>query len=199
MNDVMNQELDSVIRQVQEGHTQAYAFIVRNFQNQIFAYCWRLLGNRQEAEDAVQDILVKAFENIHMYKPKVSFSSWLYKVAYHHCLNLIRRKKLQQRFTFGLLQKDLTSRSAAHEVESRLFSEPLSKALAKLTIEERNLLVLRIFQEKPFAEIAEILDKNEETVKKKFARTKMKLKGMMIAWEEENQCVSYKHLMKTKV
>ncbi|BFH65012.1 RNA polymerase sigma factor [Paenibacillus azoreducens] len=199
MNDVMNQELDSVIRQVQEGNTQAYAFIVRNFQNQIFAYCWRLLGNRQEAEDAVQDILVKAFENIHMYKPKVSFSSWLYKVAYHHCLNLIRRKKLQQRFTFGLLQKDLTSRSAAQEVESRLFSEPLSKALAKLTLEERNLLVLRIFQEKPFAEIAEILDKKEENVKKKFARTKIKLKGMMIAWEEENQCVSYKHLMKTKV
>ncbi|WP_212978261.1 RNA polymerase sigma factor [Paenibacillus azoreducens] len=195
----MNQELDSVIRQVQEGNTQAYAFIVRNFQNQIFAYCWRLLGNRQEAEDAVQDILVKAFENIHMYKPKVSFSSWLYKVAYHHCLNLIRRKKLQQRFTFGLLQKDLTSRSAAQEVESRLFSEPLSKALAKLTLEERNLLVLRIFQEKPFAEIAEILDKKEENVKKKFARTKIKLKGMMIAWEEENQCVSYKHLMKTKV
>jgi len=194
----MDEGIEQRIKRVQAGEIQEYAYIVQEYQKQLFVYCWRLLGSRQEAEDAVQDVLVKAFEKICMYRPSVSFSSWLYKMAYHHCLNSIRRRKLQRKLSLGLFIKDTAADSAAQVMDRQLFSEPLSKALEQLTVEERNVLVLRIFEEKPFAEIGEIMNKSPEAVKKKYGRTKSKLRKLMDQIEEEAQCVNYQTLSKTK-
>lgn len=195
----MDEETEYRIKRVKAGEIQDYAYIVHKYQKQIFTYCWRLLSSRHEAEDAVQDILVKAYEKINLYKPDVSFSSWLYKVAYHHCMNIIRRKKMQQKWKFGLINQNQTANSPAEMMERQLFSEPLSRALGKLNAEERNLLVLRIYEEKSFAEIGEILNKSPEAVKKKYTRTKIKLKKMMSELREEEKCLNYNTLLKTKV
>jgi RNA polymerase sigma-70 factor (ECF subfamily) len=65
--------------------------------------------------------------------------------------------------------------SVEQTLERRWFSEPLEYAMTKLSVEERNLLVLRVFEDKPFTEIAQILDKNLSAVKKKYARMKQKV------------------------
>ncbi|AOK90545.1 RNA polymerase sigma factor [Paenibacillus sp. SEL1] len=196
----MNEEIEYRIKRVQAGEIQDYAYIVKEHQRQIFVYCWRLLGSEHEAEEAVQDILVKAFEKINMYKPTMGFSSWLYKMAYHHCLNLIRRKNLQRKFRINLFTStNMTSDSAAQVMERQLFSEPLSRALGQLNAEERNLLVLRIFEEKSFGEIGEIMNKSEEAIKKKYGRTKTKLKKMMEPIKEDPKCVNYKTELRNKV
>lgn len=196
----MNEEIEYRIKRVQAGEIQDYAYIVKKYQRQIFVYCWRILGSEQEAEEAVQDIFVSAFEKISMYKPTVGFSSWLYKMAYHHCLNLIRRKSLQRKFKMTLFNStNMTSDSAAQVMERQLFSEPLSRALGQLNAEERNLLVLRIFEEKSFGEIGEIMNKSEEAIKKKYGRTKTKLKKMMEPIKEDPKCVNYKTELRNKV
>ncbi|MDN4089329.1 RNA polymerase sigma factor [Paenibacillus polymyxa] len=195
----MNEDIEYRIKRVQAGEIQDYAYIVKEYQRQIFVYCWRLLGSEQEAEEAVQDIFVNAFEKISRYKPTVGFSSWLYKMAYHHCLNLIRRKNLQRKFKLTLFTSaDMTSDSAAQVMERQLFSEPLSRALDQLNAEERNLLVLRIFEEKTFGEIGEIMNKSEDAIKKKYGRTKTKLKKIMEPLKEDHKCVSYKTEFKNK-
>lgn len=196
----MSEEIEYRIKRVQAGEIQDYSYIVKEHQRQIFVYCWRLLGSEHEAEEAVQDILVKAFEKINMYKPTMGFSSWLYKMAYHHCLNLIRRKNLQRKFRINLFTStNMTADSAAQVMERQLFSEPLSRALGQLNAEERNLLVLRIFEEKSFGEIGEIMDKSEEAIKKKYGRTKTKLKKMMEPIKEDPKCVNYKTELRNKV
>ncbi|MBY7737970.1 RNA polymerase sigma factor [Paenibacillus polymyxa] len=195
----MNEDIEYRIKRVQAGEIQDYAYIVKGYQRQIFVYCWRLLGSEQEAEEAVQDIFVNAFEKISRYKPTVGFSSWLYKMAYHHCLNLICRKNLQRKFKLTLFTSaDMTSDSPAQVMERQLFSEPLSRALDQLNAEERNLLVLRIFEEKTFGEIGEIMNKSEDAIKKKYGRTKTKLKKIMEPLKEDHKCVSYKTEFKNK-
>ncbi|MFB8374603.1 RNA polymerase sigma factor [Paenibacillus taichungensis] len=194
----MDEETEYRIKRVQDGEIQDYVYIVQKYQTQIFMYCWRLISNKQEAEDAVQDVLVKAYEKINLYKPEVNFSSWLYKMAYHHCINIIRRKKVQQKWKFRLMAQDESAISPAEMLDRQLFNEPLSRALGKLNVVERNLLVLRVFEEKSFAEIGEILNKSPDAVKKKFARTKIKLKKWMIPKEEE-LCQNYNVLLKTKI
>lgn len=195
----MNEDIEYRIKRVQAGEIQDYAYIVKGYQRQIFVYCWRLLGSEQEAEEAVQDIFVNAFEKISRYKPTVGFSSWLYKMAYHHCLNLIRRKNLQRKFKLTLFTStNMTSDSPAQVMERQLFSEPLSRALDQLNAEERNLLVLRIFEEKTFGEIGEIMNKSEDAIKKKYGRTKTKLKKIMEPLKEDHKCVSYKTEFKNK-
>ncbi|WP_082061678.1 RNA polymerase sigma factor [Paenibacillus sp. E194] len=96
-----------------------------------------MLGNKHEAEDAVQDIFVRAYEKLHLYKPNVLFSSWLYKIAYHYCLNLIRKRNIHQKFKWWFTH-ELTTESAEETVGKSLFDEPLHSALKQLSVEERN-------------------------------------------------------------
>ncbi|MGM1047289.1 MAG: RNA polymerase sigma factor [Bacillota bacterium] len=169
--------MDSIeehIRRVKAGEVDCFELIVETYKKQIYIYCCRILGCRQDAQDAVQDIFIKAFTKIHLYEVKVSFSSWIYKIAYHHCLNMLRKRRVRIRVN-RLIKPAGVAESAEQTLERRWFSEPLEYAMTKLSDEERNLLVLRVFEDKPFTEIAQILDKNSSAVKKKYARIKQKV------------------------
>ncbi|WP_340021988.1 sigma-70 family RNA polymerase sigma factor [Paenibacillus sp. FSL K6-1096] len=163
------------VRRIQAGEAHLFSDVIRLYQHRIYLYCYRLLNNREEAEDAVQDVLIKAYQNIRQYKPQADFTSWLYKIAYHHCLNQLRRQRFQQQVR-KLLRQEVTAKSAEQVVENRLFSGPVAAALEKLKVEERNLLILRIFEDKSFAEIGEILGINTEAARKRYERTRSKLK-----------------------
>ncbi|MBA9088592.1 RNA polymerase sigma-70 factor (ECF subfamily) [Fontibacillus solani] len=169
------------VDEVKAGEISKYVHIVEAFQAPLYRYCTRMLGNRQEAEDAVQDILVKGYEKIGMYEPTVSFSSWLYKIAHYHCLNLLRRRSVQRKFQSWFRQDEVAD-SAEQMMISRLFGEPLSSAIRSLSAEEHSLLILRVLEEKSFAEIGEISGKSTEAVKKKYGRLKLKLQKLM-KWE----------------
>ncbi|MFD1908858.1 RNA polymerase sigma factor [Paenibacillus rhizoplanae] len=101
--------IEEKIRRIQGGEGGLYSDVIRLYQQRIYLYCYRLLNNKEEAEDAVQDILIKAYQNIGQYKPQADFTSWLYKIAYHHCLNLLRRQKFQQQVR-KLLRQEVTEK-----------------------------------------------------------------------------------------
>ncbi|MFE0557759.1 RNA polymerase sigma factor [Paenibacillus sp. NPDC058910] len=183
----MNAEtIEKYVQQIQEGHAEAFIPIVSEYQRQIYIYCCRLLGSEQEAEDAVQEIFLKAYKSITKYKPSVSFNAWLYKIAYHHCLNVIHRRQLSQKL--GRLWKgQIFAESAEQEYLRGTFSEPLRRALVDLTVEDRSLLILYAFHDKSYAEISEITGKTSEAVRKKITRIRIKLKDAMNKWKEEEQ------------
>jgi RNA polymerase sigma factor (sigma-70 family) len=189
------ESIEEWIEKVQGGDTEAYQPIVEVFQAPIYAYCYRLLGNRQEAEDAAQDILFKSYKRIINYRPTVSFSAWVYKIAYRHCLNMLRKRRLQ-RSLLHLFLPDV-SYSAQQLLEDRMFEEPLSGVIARLTLEERNLLVLRVLEDKSFADIAVILGKSHEAVKRKFSRLRSKIRNQMKESEVSNLCLPIQNQIKT--
>lgn len=190
--------IEQAVIRVQAGEVESYGLIVETYQKPIYRYCCRLLGSLAEAEDAVQDILVKAYQNIYMYRPLASFSSWLYKIAYHHCLSLIRKRQRHLKI-MALFQPDPPAESPEQLMDKYIFNENLSLALSKLNMEERNLLVLRIFEEQSFPEIAEILDKNTDAVKKKYRRTITKLGKMMNVQKGGTEWWGNESLMKRKL
>ncbi|NWL88679.1 RNA polymerase subunit sigma [Paenibacillus sp. 79R4] len=153
--------VEECVMQVKAGEANKYVHIVETFQSPIYRYCSRMLGNRQEAEDAVPDILVKAYEKIDKYNPTGSFSSWLYKIAHYHCLNLLRKRSLQRKFQSWFHQEAIVE-SAEQTMTNRLFGEPLASAITALSADERSLLILRVLEEKSFAEIGEISGKSTE-------------------------------------
>lgn len=193
------ESIETKIARIQAGEVYIFADIIDTYQNRIYKYCLRLLNNREEAEDAVQDIMLKVFEKVRYYQPKGSFTSWLYKVAYNHCLNLLRRRKLQRQVS-RLFGREVAAESAERAAEDTMFSEPLASALEMLTVEERNLLILRIFEDKSFEEIGEILGKNMEAVKKRYGRIRHKLKAFMeLSEKEEGECTKASALQKNKI
>ncbi|MFC4598914.1 RNA polymerase sigma factor [Cohnella hongkongensis] len=181
------ESIEEKVRLVQSGEIGHFRAIVETYQKQIYAYCCRLLDSEHEAEDALQEIMVKAYENIDRYRPTFSFSSWLYKLAYHHCITLLRRQKVRAR-AYRLLRSTEAEKSAEEIVSDRVFGEPLRSALLAVKPEERNLLVLRVFEERSFQEMADILDMRTDTVKKRYERLRRKLGKLMKEREEGEEC-----------
>ncbi|WP_269433897.1 RNA polymerase sigma factor [Paenibacillus sp. JCM 10914] len=158
--------------------------MVQAYQRQLYIYTCRMLGSEQDAEDAVQDIFLKAFKSLHGYKPTVSFNAWIYRIAYHHCLNILHKRQSYGRVA-RLLKRDAQVGSAEEEFLNGVFSESLSLALDSLHGKERGMLILHAFHEKSYAEIGEITGKSPESVRKKLTRIKQKLKNKMSQGQEE--------------
>ncbi len=149
--------------------------IIEENGQKIYKYCYNMLRNRQEAEDAVQDIFIKVYNNMnHMHEIK-SIPSWLYRIAYNHCLNIIRRKK----FLFFIpINEDLKIDVANYNtgIESE-FSEQLTLVMSRLSAQDRSVLILRIIEEKSYDEIAVIFNKKPDAVRKQYERAKKKVKS----------------------
>lgn len=167
------------------GETFLYNEIIQMYQKQIFHYCYRMLRNKQDAEDATQEVFLKSFQNLESYQYDSSFSAWLYKIAYHYCLNKKRKQQIFQKLKH-LIPVEAATPSVEVAFEERLFSPAMEKALAKLSLEEQNLIILRVFEEMSFEEIAVVTGKGMEAVKKRYSRTKNKLKEWLQEREEEN-------------
>lgn len=190
------QQVEEIIIRVQAGELECFSYIVDEYQQPVYRYCCRMLGNKQDAEDAVQDVLVKAYQSIRGYRPTVSFSAWLYRIAGNHCLNLLRRRRMQGHF-LRLFRSDTAAASPEQALEERLYSPALEAALGRLSLEERNLLVLRVFEEQTFLEISTILNISPNALHKRMERIKRKVRETMqaeegISWNGQESAMNTK-------
>lgn len=185
-NPAEDQSLERTIAQIQQGRQERYVEVVRVYQQAMYRYCLRLLGHRQDAEDAVQDIFVKAFEAIPRYRYTTGFSSWLYAIAHRHCLNQLRNRNRQTRLLQRLFGSVPSAESPEQAMDSKLFSPPLMSAMAALSPEERSVIILRVFEERTYEELGAILGCKPEAAKKRFNRARMKVQRKWDKRREES-------------
>ncbi|QUL55601.1 sigma-70 family RNA polymerase sigma factor [Paenibacillus tritici] len=161
--------IEEAIHRVRAGERQAFTTLITAYERQIYTYCYCILRSREEAEDAVQDIFVKVYQQLERYEKRVSFSAWLYKVAYHHCLDQLRRLKRRNRL-LSLYKLQLVGHRPELPEES-----PVDRMFGDLTSEERGLLILRVVEQYSFEEIALITGSSSAALRKKYERLRKKL------------------------
>jgi|UPI0003F76A7F RNA polymerase sigma-70 factor (ECF subfamily) len=133
-----------------------------------------MLGNRQEAEDAVQDIFFKAYRLLGSYREQRTFSAWLYKIAANHCNTLLSKRARARLFSF--LHPNETHAASAEQ--DYLDSEGTRwDWLREIPAQDRTLLVLRVIDGHSFEEIGRMLGTKPATLRKRFERLKAKLNG----------------------
>lgn len=123
--------IESAMQKVQEGNTAYYEFVVEQLQQPIYHYCYHLLGQAQEAEDAMQDAFLIAYEKIKQCTDPTSFKAWLYKIAYNHCINIIRRKNRIHFLSFSSISHG-SNPSPESIIDRTTLSEPLHMVLNTL-------------------------------------------------------------------
>ncbi len=155
---------------VKESKEQAIEELLRDYHQKIYLYCYNIMRSPHDAEDAVQEVFLKAFQSSKLLEID-NISAWLYKIAYHHCLNKVKRRNLIEIIPF------MDTDRSIEEPESSDFE--LSYILSKLKPKERALLVLRIVEDKDFAEIATILAISSPTARKRFERVKSKVQKII--------------------
>lgn len=150
--------------------------LVEQYYDKIYTYCYRILRNVHDAEDATQEVFINAIKNEKITKAE-NQNAWLYKVAYHHCMNKIKRKKLLTFIPF-MEKKNLQVVYESHEEGT------LQYILEQLKPEERALIVLRIVENYSFEEISVIFDISVVATRKRFERVKSKIKKQIERWEQ---------------
>lgn len=147
--------------------------LVKAYGREIFSYCYHLLRNKEDAEDAVQEIFLKAHYN--MNKKKIdSISLWLYKVAYNHCLNMLRKRKFKKHITFNdnMFSNNPTPEE---ELENSEFSIQTQAALNTLSSLQKNIVILRTVKNLNYEDISFITHKKPEALRKSYERAKQKI------------------------
>ncbi len=90
-----------LLRATADGDSGAFEELVRRHQDRVIAVCQRLLGDREEARDAAQEVFLKVFRKAGRFRPDAKVSTWLYRIAVNHCLNQLRRRKVARFFSLG--------------------------------------------------------------------------------------------------
>jgi len=156
----MQADDDSVlVRQVRGGDLEAYGELVRRYQGTVFGVCYRLLGERQEAEDLAQDAFLRGYEHLETFDLAYPFGPWIRRVAANLCLNRLQRCQpvvLELDDEAGLhgAPPGPTPETAA---EKRQEVEDIRQAILALPPTHRAVIELRHFQDATYDEIAAAL------------------------------------------
>ena len=186
------ENMDSLVKKrvekVRKGDRDAYADIVEIYQNQLFQICYRMLGNRHEAEDIAQEAFTRAYFNIHTFDLNRKFSTWLFRIATNLCIDRIRKKKpdyhldAEVKGTEGLTMYSRIAsdnRLPEEELLSMEVQERVQYEISRLPEKYRAAIVLKYMEELSLAEIGEILDLPVGTVKTRIHRGREALRKQL--------------------
>jgi len=172
-----------LVARCRAGDREAFAELVRKYQNRILTLATRMLDNRSEAEDVAQDIFIKVFQSLHDFRGASRFSTWLYRVTVNHCLNYIRRRTRQQQTLVGAESAEWMQESPASNPHKRLEQKErwvlVQAKLQVLSPEHRTIILLRDFEGLSYEEIADVLQLETGTVKSRLHRARMELKALL--------------------
>lgn len=157
--------------------------IIEQHGNKIFKYCFHMLRHKQEAEDAAQEVFIKAYRKYENLKDKQAFGSWLYKIAYRYCLNVARRKRL---LTFvPMFDNDLLE--SVEEIQYEISIDvDITAMLDKLSPADRTIIYLKVMEDKNYEEIAAIMGISKVAARKQYERAKTRLRKLYKVESEEN-------------
>ncbi|PLS10383.1 RNA polymerase sigma factor SigW [Neobacillus cucumis] len=176
------------IKQVIKGDQDAFGEIVEIYKNSVYQLCYRMLGNRHEAEDIAQEAFLRAYVNIKSFNQDLKFSTWLFRIATNLCIDRIRKKKpdyyldAEVAGTEGLTMYSQISSDTPlpeNEVESLELQETVQKEISKLPEKYRSPIVLKYMEDMSLNEISEILELPLGTVKTRIHRGREALRQQL--------------------
>ena len=154
---------------------QTYAELVRDHSAHIFAICFSMLSNREDAEDITQQAFLRGFSDIRQLRDINKFGAWITQIAKHMCLDFLRRKKLNKLAIKQMIVDDVKNEPACDDNKySRLQS-----ALMRLKEEYRLPLMLYYFDGKSTKKIAASLDITVDTTHTHLSRARKKLRQLL--------------------
>jgi len=165
-----------------EGDTHAFAVLVDRYKNLVFTLSFKMLQNREEAEEVSQDAFIKVYRSLPKFKSESKFSTWLYKITYNTCLDRLRSKKRTTQIVSAddFIEHDVRSLiNVLDAIQERERKQKIQKCLGLLPGEDNFLLTLYYFEENSLKEISKIMGINENNLKIKLFRSRIKLAGIL--------------------
>ncbi len=149
-----------LIAKARRGNVDAHNVLVSRWEKRVYNYLLRLVRNREDALDLAQDVFLKAFQNLKKLEDPDRFPAWLYRIAHNEAYSLLRKNRPEGDLDVELRTGESTSRMFPAEL-----SLAVDSALNRLSADQREAVVLKIYQGFKFDEMSEILSCPVSTVK----------------------------------
>ncbi len=177
MADTPNQKLESQwIARARQGDQTAFSKLVMVYQKPVFNVCYRMLGNRGDAEDAAQEAFIRAYLKLDTYDTSRKFSSWLFSIASHHCIDRLRKQRIKLVSWDDLPPWNWIPGKMSEQPETAMLeneqTRELHALLDTLPPDYRAAVVLKYWHEMSYDEIAQTLDTTVSAIKSKLFRAR---------------------------
>lgn len=187
--DVLNDA--DLVDLAQRGDNDALEALVSRYEDKVYSLAYRMVGNREDAEDVLQDAFLNVIRSLGKFRKQSSFSTWLYRITANAALTRLRKKSKKEKSEGEFLDEVYAVKRSAHAGErlddwsanpARQLLTEESRAMMETAISElpqkyRSVFVLRDVEGLPAAEVAEILDLSVPAVKSRLHRARMFLRN----------------------
>jgi RNA polymerase sigma-70 factor (ECF subfamily) len=169
-----------LIERFKKGDPSAFEAILRKYQDRVYNLCHYMLKNSEDAQDAAQDVFLKAYRALRGFRPDSSLYAWICRIAVTICLDY-KRKSHREAPRRETIKEDLPSDEPNPEqlYASAEIPRSIQLALQKLPEKLRAAIVLREIEELSYEEIAEVLHTSPGTVKSRISRAREELRSLL--------------------
>lgn len=171
------------IKAAREGDKVAFGRLVEAYQDPIYNLAYRMLGNGPEAEDAAQEAFIRAYRHLGSYDPRRPFSTWLFSITSHYCIDRLRRRRINWLPLEEEIAEPVRLASASPNPEAVVTERDreawIQELMSHLSPKDRAAVILHYWYDYPYKDIAETLDLTESAVKSRLYRARRALADQM--------------------
>ncbi|SRR5579883_635983 len=198
-----------VAKYLKNKDASSFSSLMRRYQNRIYNSCYRMLGNKEEAEEIVQDTFLKIHQGIDAFRNETSFSAWIFRIAHNLCIDCLRTRKRKKRdiqFSAMLTLRSFfdneteipesqqiadLSMEPGQRLDLKEESAMLEASLAEIPETQRAVLILHDIEGLAYQEIAAIVGTSIGTVRSRLHYGRLKLKELLEPYyTQRNQAIT---------
>ena len=165
------------IDRVKSGDSESFKWLVDTYRDMVYTICLRMLNNEADAEEAAQDVFVKAYRSINRFQEKSKFSTWLYRITYNQCISVIRKKVKMIDLVDEVPDDEVNEAdmSGLDRLSAEERSRYLQMAIEALPETDSVVITLFYYDELSLEEIAEITGLTSNNIRIKLHRSRKKM------------------------
>ena len=183
---MLNNEKE-LLDEISRGNMAAFSTLMKHYSQGVYTLVVRIIGDECEAEEITQDVFMKVYKQLRNFSGRSTFSTWLYRIAYNAAISHTRRKRqasipLDER-RLASIDEDDVERMEADTSERNL--EALAAAIEQLEPQDKALVTLHYYENRPITECAEIIEQSIGNTKVRLHRIRKKLYILVTDYRDE--------------
>jgi len=177
---------NELVRNLQDGDKEAFKRLFDQYQHMVYNVCYRMTGNRQDAEDATQDVFLRIHHSIGQFRSEAKLSSWICRIAVNTCLNREQRRKLIRWVSLDFLVEDegesplYLEQAPDRQIEKLQTEHIVQEAIRALPPRQKTALILQRYENLSYQEIALVMETSVSAVESLLCRAKENLAQKLI-------------------
>ena len=166
------------IDKVLKGEDNAFSILIDRYKNLVFTLCYRIIKDKEYAEEAAQDTFLKVYKSLAKFKGEAKFSSWIYRIAYNTSLDKLKsiKRHSDSVSSINIDEYEFADMDSTMDIlENNEFKSQIKSSIKKLHKEEAFILTLYYYEDMSMQEIADITGHKANSIKVKIHRSRQKL------------------------